>query len=59
MPSLLGVGDEKWANSLAACGILSEVGKYVCSCLLKLLLLHLNYALLSASILICCHFSFM
>ena len=59
VPSLLGVGDEKWANSLAACGILSEVGKYVCSCLLTLLLLHLNYALLSASILICCRFSFM
>ena len=29
VPSLLGVGDEKWANSLAACGVLSEVGKYV------------------------------
>ena len=34
VPSLLGVGDVKWANSLAACGILSEVGKYLVVCLL-------------------------
>ena len=30
VPALIGWGDEKWASSLACCGILSEVGKLVC-----------------------------
>ena len=29
VPSLIGYGDEKWASSLACCGILSEVGKCI------------------------------